>query len=321
MMKGKNIILSILLIIVLICGCIKHEKSIRLQYEYKNGEILRYKLSTISQGTVTLTGSPIIGTSSLSPIKMERKIESLITQKVIEVDPGGLTKIEINYDSFNQDIKIGEENISLLESEKVKNPFLNFLQDKKINVTIGRDGALLGITGIEEISDQIPQETSLRDEVSRKFKEDFEKNIMSVIEENYHRLPLEEMKVGDSWVQELRHNILFFDLVPAYGKFTYTIEEFKQIKGLACVQIGINAILNFSEDTSKSLLYYSNIPPVEVKFKGNAQGKGTMLFAYQEGKLISSDLVISANPEIISGEVIPYKIEMNFDIYTLIERQ
>jgi len=322
-MSGKNIILSIL--IVLICGCIQQEKSIRLQYNYKNGEQIRYKLATISKGTVIFTGSPSAGTSSLSPIKMETKIESLITQKVKEVDVGGTAKIEISCDSFAQKIKIGEEEVSL-PIEKGRNPCLNFLPDKKINVTIGRDGALLEITGIEEIFHQIltqmPQDiSSLPDEFMRKFKEDVEKNMMDIIEKIFPRLPSEEMKVGDSWIQELRHNILFFGLVPGYGKFTYTIEGFKQVKGLRCLQIGIKVMMNFSEDTAKPLFYYLNIPPVEAKFKGKAYGKGTMLFAYQEGKLLSSNLVITTNPEIIFGEEIPYELKINFDTHTLIEWQ
>lgn len=319
-MKKYIIFLSL---IVLTCSCVKTEKSIRLQYKYKNGDMLKYKLSAISQGTITLSPE---GTSSLSSIKMETKIEALTTQKVIEVDQGGAAKIEINYDAFNQKIKIGDDkSFPFIAEEKGRNPFLNFLQEKKINVIIGRDGSLLGITGIEEIFNyllaQMPQQSSLPNEFIYRFKEDFEKKMMSVVEENYHRFPLEDMKVGDSWVQARGYNILSFEIIPVYGKFTYTLEEFKEIRGVECVQIGINAIMNFSEDITKPLVYNSNMPPLEVKFKGNAEGKGTMLFAYQEGKLISSNLVITTNPEIIHGEEIPFNIKMNLDTHILIELQ
>jgi len=314
----ERIIFYILLGVIFICGCILQEKSVRLEYKYKKGDVLKYKLSTISKGTITLTGLPTEETS-VSPIGIQTKTKCIFTQKVNGVDESGIADIEISYNLFQQDIKIeGDKTWFSFFGKKKENPFLNSLEGKKFNIKIGKDGSLLKIDGIEEHCEQIlaqmPEE--IPDELIHKFKYEFEKNMRSVIEENYNRLPLEEMKKGDSWIHELNYNIPF--LCTAYGKFTYTIEEFTQVKGLECVKIGIDMSMNFLEKEINALLQQLNIPSLELKFKGDVHGKGEMLFAYQEGKLIRTNLGMNIN---IGAEDEARGMKMHFDSHTLIELQ
>ncbi|MEW6095295.1 MAG: DUF6263 family protein [bacterium] len=323
-MTKKTIILWILLV-VFIGSCTLHEKSIILQYKYKKGDVLKYKASTISKGTMTISGLPT-KTIPIPPIGMETKTECIFTQKVIGIEERGIANVEISYDSFKQDIKIGKEEIPFpIFGKKEENPFLNFLKGRKFNIKIARDGSILEVNGIEEILDQIlaqiPEE--IPDEFSRKFKEEFEKNIISAIEENYHRFPVEEMKVGDAWIEEMEHKIPF--LGTTHGKYTYTIEEFKQVKGYECVRVGIDITTDFGEKKPE-FLSQSNMPPIDVKFKGDAQGKGEMLFAYEEGKLISTDLGMNMKMETgysstIGEKEMAMEMKMDFDMQTLVELQ
>ncbi len=150
----------ILLFIVFVCGCWTPGKSIRLQYKHKPGEILKYKVATVSNGSVTLTGMEDLGTSSmtgqtLSPVEITAKTTYLLTQKVIGVDDTGAADIEINYDSFNQEIKIGNPEFPSPIFKEVENPFYNLMAGRKVAIKITKDGSLLGIKGLDEIFDEI----------------------------------------------------------------------------------------------------------------------------------------------------------------------
>lgn len=286
-------------------------KSVKLQYKYK-GDILKYKLTTISKGTITMTELSTEG-SSTPPVKVETKTECVFTQKVIGIDEGGAANIEISYDSFEQDIKPS------IFGRKEENPFFNFIPGQKFNIKVAKDGFLLEINGIEEIFNTILTKIheNYPDEVIREFKKEFEKNMIMGIKETYQRFPLEEMKVSDSWVREIDYQIPF--LGTARVKYSYTIEEFKQIKGLECVKLRIDTMMNLSEITPELFLQQLNMPQVEVKFKGNSQGKGKMIFAYQEGKLINTDLGMNMNMQISDGEKEIAK--MDFDTQILVELQ
>lgn len=323
-MKLKKIILCFLLIgISTLYGCFFKEKSVLLQYKYKEGECLKYKLTTISKGTVTINNLQTEGTqTSIPSIEVETKGECILTQKVMGIDEGGVANIEISYDFINQNVKIGKDGISSsFFSPKVENTFLNSIEGKKINIKLARDGSILGITGIEEIGEQLlaqmQEKASLDEGVIRKVEEDVKQNIISGIGENYCRLPVEEMKVGDVWIREQDYKIPFLGM--AHGRSTYTMEEFTQIKEVECVKIGIEVAMNVGEKGIEDLEDLLNMPSLEVKVNGNAQGKGKMIFAYQEGKLINSDLKINMNME-IGGEKIP-TMDMNFTIQGLVELQ
>jgi hypothetical protein len=168
---------------------------------------------------------------------------------------------------------------------------------------------------VTQMSDEVPSE------FIHKFKEEFEKSMIMLIEENYHRFPLEEMKTGDVWIREVDYNIPFFGTT--HGKFTYTIQEFKQIKGLECVKIDIDTNMNFGEKAPELF----NIPYIDIEVKGKAQGKGGMIFAYKEGKLLNTDLGMNMNMEvkystpIIGEKEITMAMKMDFDTQTIVELQ
>ncbi|MFH1562328.1 MAG: DUF6263 family protein [Nitrospirota bacterium] len=352
-MMKKWITLWILLITVFVGGCLPQEKSVRLQYKHTQGEILKYKVATVSKGTVTLTdmvtpfqrgtltGIENSGTSSItrqdstgqdsSPIEINAKTIYMLTQKVVGVNDSGVADIEISYDSFTQDIKIGNPVTEVLPLAEEK-PFLDFIEGKKFTIKITKDGSLLGIEGIDKILEEIlaqsSQEVHLEDEIIRKFKDDFEKNMINSIEGNYQRLPIEEMKMGDAWIHELNYNIPF--LGTTHGKCTYTIEEFTQIKGLECVKIALETTMTLTEKEpdilSQQLLPDASVITSPVNFNGQVCGKGKMIFAYQEGKLINTNLgmnaLIQANYKTkIGEEEKTVGVNMTFRTQTSIELQ
>lgn len=293
-------------------GFFKNE-SVRLQYKYKKGDILKYKFTTIAKGTITMTELSTED-SSTPPMKVEIKTECVFTQRVIQIEEGGVANIEISYDSFEQDIKPS------IFGRKKENPFFKFIPGQKFNIKVARDGFLLEINGIEEIFNQILDKIHEKppDEVIREFKEEFEKNMIIGIKEIYQRFPLEEMKVGDSWIREIDYQIPFGETTRV--RYNYTIEEFKPINELECVKLGIETMMNLGEIPPELFLQQLNMPQVEVKFKGgNAQGKGKMIIAYQEGRLINTDLRMNMNMQISDGEKEMAKID--FDIQTLVELQ
>jgi hypothetical protein len=324
-MMKKWIIVCILFIVVYICGCLPWEKtkSIRLQYKYKEGDVLKYKVATISKGTITMTGLPEDASIHTIPsIGIKTKTECIFTQKVIRIEEGGVANIDISYDLCDMDIKIGKETLPPIFSKKQQNPFFKFMEGKKINIKIGRDGSLLEIKGIEELFEemvaQMPNEVS--DEFIHKFKEELEKCMIMSIEENYHRFPLEEMKRGDVWIREVDYNIPFFGTI--YGKFTYTIQEFKQIKGFDCVKIDIDTDMNFGEEAPELF----NIPYIDIEINGGVQGKGEMIFAYKEGKLLNTDLGMNMDMEVnytgtIGEKETTMTMKLDFDTQTVVELQ
>lgn len=326
------ITLWILLVTIFTCGCFTQEKSVRLQYKHRQGEILKYKVAVVSKGTVTLTGMENSGTSSItrqasSPVEINAKTGYFLTQKVVGVNDSGVADIEISYDSFNQDIKTDNPEFSALISPKEENPFLNLIEGKHFNIKITKDGSLLGISGLDEIFDEIsvqmPQKIPADNEFMRKFKDDFEKNMINSIEENYQRLPIEEMKTGDAWLREINYNIPF--LGTTRGRCTYTIEEFTQIKELECVKIALETTMTLTEKEPDILSQQLNTPP--INFNGQVSGKGKMIFAYEEGKLINTNLdmntLMQANYKTKIGEEEEKTmgINMNFRTQTSIELQ
>ncbi|MEW6608790.1 MAG: DUF6263 family protein [bacterium] len=306
-MRKKGIISLLILLIIFMCGCFPKEKSILLQYKYQPGEILKYKFSNISKGIITTEGLPILGTST-SPIEVMIETRCKFTQKVTGIEEGGVANIDFSYDSFEQDIK------TPIFSQKQANPFFNLLEGKSLNIKIGKDGSLLKQTGIEEIPGQIPE--NIQQELIPKFKAEWEKNIVTLIERSYQRFPLEEMKVGDSWIRELSYNIPL--LGTTRGKFAYTIEEWTQIKGIECVQVGIEANLTVSE--REPFVFPQEIDISKVTFNGAAQGKGKMIFAYQQGRLMSNDLEMDVKMQVnYSQPERELKMNLDFKTQTLLE--
>lgn len=317
-MMKKGIILGILLT-VFICSCIPQKKSIRLQYKYKEGEVLKYKITTISNGTITPTNS-LSQDASISPIGIKTNTRCIFTQKVIGIEPGELANIEINYDLCDMEIKMDEASIPTIFFKKQENPFFKLMEGKKINIKVGRDGSLIEIKGIEEIFDQILTQipNEMPEEFINKFKEECERSIIRLIEENYQRLPLEEMRIGDMWIRELDYNIPFGGTMR--GKSTYTIEEFKQIKGLKCAKIDIDTTMNFGKNNPE-LFDISNL---DIELKGVAKGNGKILFAYEEGKLLNTDLRINMAMEVnyigTGGEKqMQMAAKINLDTLTVVE--
>lgn len=308
----KKITLCFLLISIFsVCGCFLKEKSVLLQYNYKQGDALTYKVTAISKGTMTISNLPTAGTNSIPPIKMETNTRCIFTQKVIGIEEGGVFNLEISYDSFSQDIKIGEKEMSPSIFGKEEAPSI---QGKKFNIKLTKDGSILEVTGIEEIFNQMAEVPS--EDIS-KLKEDVEEMVRG----DYCRFPIEEMKVGDAWIREQNYKIPFLGML--HGKSTYTIEEFTQIKEVECVKIGIDVVMNIDENVIKDLKQSLNMPAFEgVKVNGNAQGRGKMIFAYQEGKIIDTELKMDMNME-ISNEAEPTlpKMNMNFTTQSLVELQ
>ncbi len=145
--------------------------------------------------------------------------------------------------------------------------------------------------------------------------------MINSIEENYQRLPVEEMKIGDAWIREINHNIPF--LGTTHGRCTYTIEEWTQIKGLECVKIAIETTMTLTEK-EPDILSQQLLITSPINFNGQVCGKGKMIFAYQEGKLINTNLkmdaLLQANYKTkIGEEEKTMGVNMNFRTQTSIE--
>ena len=274
----KRIILSIVLALVL-AGC--GPKSVKLEYRLPKGDVSDYRMVMEMDGETRIEG---MGQTKSS--KLEGKQELELTQEVKEVSPDGILDVEVTYTKASMEMSV--------DGKKAPSPSMEkLLVGKKISMRMDRQGRTLEAKGLEGLPG-LPQGMDL-------------KNLTRQIQPVF---PNKELKKGDSWIQDLGMSTQLAEgmYLDQTGEAKYTLLGFKKMKGYPCVEI--KSVVNLTQSMD---LTQERVNPatgqktkIDMKVKNDGQGEGVIYYAYPDGKLIESNMVMDMKSETTTTTAAPF---------------
>lgn len=190
--------LSLLLIVLLLAlaspGC--SQRTVKLAYAAKVGETLRYKTVYDIVGSTTVPGKGVV------PMNMH--METIIAQKVTEVESNDTVVIETTYESAT--VKA--------DGKEIPFPY----EDKSFTIVMTKQGKILEVRGLEKLSLGAINEN------------DYKK----MMQELQPEFPDKELRIGDTWSIEKK-----IELPQGFLEITASsvLGDFKNIEGFRCAII------------------------------------------------------------------------------------
>lgn len=276
-MKRRIILFVILALIFAGCG----PKSVKLEYRLAKGDVSDYQMVMEMEGETRIEG---MGQTKKS--KLEGKQELELTQEVKEVLPDGILDVELTYTKATMEMSVDGKKAPSSSLEKL-------LVGKKISMRMDKQGKTLEAKGLEGLPG-LPQGMDLEN-LTRQAQPVF---------------PDKELKKGDSWIQDLGMNAQLAEgmYLDQSGEAKYTLLGFKKMKGYPCAEI--KSVVNLTQSMD---LTQEQIDPttgqktkVEMKVKNDGQGEGIIYYAYQDGKLIGSNMVMDMKSETTTTTATPF---------------
>lgn len=275
-MKRIIILSAILALILTGCG----PKSVKLEYRLTKGDVSDYQMVMEMEGETRIEG---MGQTKSS--KLEGKQELELTQEVKEVSPDGILDVEVTYTKATMEMSVDGKKAPFPSMEKL-------LVGKKISMRMDRQGRTLEAKGLEGLPG-LPQGMDLEN-LTRQAQPVF---------------PDKELKKGDSWIQDLGMSAqlaegMYLDQI---GEAKYTLLGFKKMKGYPCAEIKSVVDLTQSIDLTQEQVNPATgqKTKVEMKVKNDGQGEGIIYYAYQDGKLIKSNMVMDMKSEATTTTTTP----------------
>lgn len=197
----KNIFV-LFLVSVLILGC--SEKPFQLEYKFKQGDKLRYSLTTISNNTQSV----IIDTTVTSSV--EQTIIYLFEISIKEVDAEGNTEAEININSVKLNAKTDKDTFSFeagVDNDTVKiKQFSEFysLYNNPFNVRINKKGEIVEILKAENISNKFLELKGALGKLSNDEKIAVQKDLVDgvlkpFVTQVFRKVPNKELNKDSTW--------------------------------------------------------------------------------------------------------------------------
>jgi len=223
------------------------QESVRLEYKYTPGELLRYKM----QFDATLNVQGAEGGQSL---EMPMRMAGVMRQKTNRVLPSGDAEIVISFESMRMQM---ENQIHEMPVKQL--PAMTFVVTKSGQV---RSASIPGTNFSAPFSSEMFTPGGFG---------------------NYVFLPTTELRVGDTWTQDIS-NIPGFGTIRSTGKLIstntnigkYRVAAFRQsVSG--SLAMGMPMALSTQEGTG-------GLPGVDAK--GAFLGDGTVYFSVEQGRLI-----------------------------------
>lgn len=266
----KKIIIPSIVIALVLAGC--GPKSVKLEYRLPKGDVSDYQMVMEMEGETRIEG---MGQTKSSKLGGKQELE--LTQEVKEVSPDGILDVELTYTKTSMEMSV--------DGEKAPSPPLEkLLVGKKISMRMDRQGRTLEAKGLEGLPG-LPQGMDLEN-LTRQAQPIF---------------PDRELKKGDSWIQDLRMSAQLAEgmYLDQSGEAKYTLLGFKKVKGYPCAEIKSVVDLTQSMDLTQEKVNPATgqKTKVEMKVKNDGQGEGIIYYAYQDGKLIKSNMVMDMKSE------------------------
>jgi hypothetical protein len=267
-----------------------HEPSreaLLLRYRFKKGQILTYKLNSQIAGSIYYKRFYNGNEERITKRLPTLKTQILYTTEIMEVVARTYT-VCLKYQDFTM--------------SSPQNPNLAPLNNKiftnlKVIYQIDSCGNILRILQIEKDLQKI-KELTKQGLLTQSFIKSLEKFVKAQIDEMAITFPERQVSLNETWTEKKTLSHPSMGIVNIYSKYT--------LSGIEAYQSDSCALIDFTFEVAakdKDLLdrMFSNLPSQskrffkeqmeEISFALSGEGKGRVVFAYNQGRLLRIDLV------------------------------
>ena len=321
----KKVIIGLLTLTILGTGCMS-KNTVKLEYKYAQGEVLKHKICMINTFILDLNLPNIIadvpstpltatGTASLSvgsattpepaplPLvsnkryEITTRLELVCVKSVKNITPDGVVTLEQKFEPLSEEILINKES-TLLEGCSVS----DILRNKILILKVTTDGSILSTEGTNELLEDVYKRTSLlgMDESSRsRIGDALRYEIEQLIQQSISMFPKEKLTKGDTWK---RQTISSLPIISIKSTITQTnmFEGFEIVNGSDCAKItgSITSILSnekpklsdlIGEELANKIIQQGLTADMTV----NGADRGTTLtcFTRKDGQIMKNQIL------------------------------
>jgi len=262
-------------------------ESIRLVYKPRAGTSTTYKMEVKASAKVTGMEKEIYPGV---PRESTTSSKFIFSDKILDVTPEGKIYEQLTYSNVQLEMEV--------EGRRQKLPFADKLEGKSILMEMDRDGRVISIEGLDQLGEELKD---LRIEIM------------------YTQLrpifPNKELKVGDSWDNRTESAIPIGGmLIRTKVEEKYTLSGFKQRGNDLCAVIGVDLEI----DTKGRTVEKEGGVDVDIDIVG--KGKGKIFYAFENSKLLSSQIELDLTSGIRSSAYkqvqeikMKHKVEMTLE--------